>query len=150
MPMDISWDLFRSCYGMMTTASTNAHNRTASRIVMVVDDNDDFRLAVCERLEKMGMKILEAENGEAAALQLKKNHIDLMILDYKMPKMNGLELIEWLQNTQRHVPIIFVSGDINGFVREKVKEAGVFAILEKPCSLSALSLKIQEIFEEDG
>jgi DNA-binding NtrC family response regulator len=62
--------------------------------------------------------------------------------------MDGLELIDWLQQTQRHMPIIFVSGDLSVPVREKAEQAKVYAILEKPCSLSELSLIVEEVFKE--
>ena len=115
---------------------------------MVVDDDDDFRFLLCDRLKRMGMKCFEAENGEVAKLQLKKNHVDLVITDNHMPIMDGLALIDWLQHTQRHMPIIFVSGDLSGPVKVKAEEARVYAIFEKPCSLSEISSKVEEVFKE--
>jgi DNA-binding NtrC family response regulator len=147
MAIGFSLNIFPS-YNAVTKKKAIIQNQSAGRTVMVVDDDDDFRLILRDRLERMGIHCLEAENGEVARLQLKKNQVDLLITDNHMPKMDGLELIDWLQQTQRHMPIIFVSGDLSVPVREKAEQAKVYAILEKPCSLSELSLIVEEVFKE--
>jgi CheY-like chemotaxis protein len=117
----------------------------SGRRVMVVDDDEDFRFLVSERLESRGMICFEAENGEVAKELLKGQHVDLVITDNHMPVMNGLELIEWLQETQSYMPVILVSGDISFSVREKAQKAGVDVCVEKPCSLAQLSSKVEEV-----
>ena len=145
MEIDFALNLFSSAQ-TARTIGTKYQNRSGGRKVMVVDDDVDFRLVLRHRFEEMGIKCFEAENGEVAKSQLKKIHVDLVITDYRMPKMDGLELIEWLQQTQRYVPIIFVSGDLSLPIRKKAEQVGVYAILEKPCSLSELSSKVEEVF----
>jgi CheY-like chemotaxis protein len=125
---------------------TTPHQHTANRKAMVVDDDDDFRFLLCARLERLGIKCFEAENGEVARFRLRNNHVDLVITDNHMPKMNGLELIDWLQKTQRPVVIIFVSGDLSRTIRQRAENARVYAIFKKPCSLAEISLKVQEAF----
>jgi two-component system response regulator AtoC len=149
MAMANTLNIFRSYHNDVGTNKKDVPQpQSARRTVMVVDDDDDFRLILQDRLERMGMQCLEAENGEVARLQLKKNQVDLLITDNHMPKMDGLELIDWLQQTQRHMPIIFVSGDLSVPVREKAAQANVYAIMEKPCSLAELSSVVEEIFKE--
>lgn len=147
MGIGYSLNIFPS-YNVGTKKKDILQNQSAGRTVMVVDDDDDFRVILRDRLERMGVQCLEAENGEVARLELKKNQVDLLITDYHMPKMDGLELIDWLQQTQRDMPIIFVSGDLSVPVREKAEHAKVYAILEKPCSLSELSSIVKEVFKE--
>jgi CheY-like chemotaxis protein len=112
---------------------------------MIVDDDEDFRLLLRGRLVRLGLTCVEAENGEEAKVQFKTKHVDMVVTDFRMPKMDGLELIDWLQQNHRDVPIIFVSGDVSVPIRKKAEQAGVYAILEKPCSLSDLSLKLEEV-----
>ena len=145
--MDFLMNLFPTSYGALHRHGTTVDS-PANRIVMVVDDDDDFRLFLCDRLKRMGMKCFEAENGEVAQVLLKRNYVDLVITDNRMPKMDGLELIDWLQKTRRDVPIIFVSGDLSAQTRERAESARVYAIFEKPCSLSELSLKVEEVLKE--
>ncbi len=124
------------------------HSALAGRRILVVDDDEDFRFLLCDRLERNGVICIEAENGEVAKDQLEDHYVDLVITDNHMPIMNGLALIDWLQETQRYMPVILVSGDMSFSVREKAKEAGVYACIEKPCSLAGLSSKVEEVLTE--
>ncbi|GJL52016.1 MAG: hypothetical protein NPIRA01_32430 [Nitrospirales bacterium] len=112
--------------------------------VMVVDDDEDFRMLLCARLERKGMDCFEAENGEVAKWQLSTHHVDLVVTDNHMPKMDGLTLINWLQEHQKYIPIIFVSGDLSAGIIEQIEQARVYYIFEKPCSLAKLSQKVEE------
>ncbi|WP_447962712.1 response regulator [Nitrospira sp. Ecomares 2.1] len=135
-------------YDFVTIREPFPQKGSTGKTVMIVDDEEDFRLLLRDRLVRLGLTCVEAGNGEEAKVQLKKNHVDMVVTDFRMPKMDGLELIEWLQQNHRDLPIIFVSGDISVPIRQKAEQAGVYAILEKPCSLSDLSLKVVEVFNE--
>lgn len=132
-------------YDFGTTRKPIPQKRSTGKIVMIVDDDEDFRLLLRGRLVRLGLTCVEAENGEEAKVQFKTKHVDMVVTDFRMPKMDGLELIDWLQQNHRDVPIIFVSGDVSVPIRKKAEQAGVYAILEKPCSLSDLSLKVEEV-----
>ena len=129
----------------VTTRETISQKTSVGKTVMIVDDDKDFRLLLRDRLVRVGLTCIEAGNGEEAKAQLKKRDVDMVVTDFRMPKMDGLELIDWLQQTHRYVPIIFVSGDVSVAIRKKAEQAGVYAIVEKPCSLSDLSMKVKEV-----
>ncbi|WNM62191.1 response regulator [Candidatus Nitrospira neomarina] len=147
MTNELLLNIFNRDY-LVRKRETKSQNPSVGKIVMIVDDDKDFRFLLRDRLVRLGLTCVEAENGEVAKNQLNKKDVDLVITDYRMPKMNGLELIDWLQHTHRYVPIILVSGDLSVPIRNKAKHVGVYAIVEKPCSLSELSTKVQEIFNE--
>ena len=135
-------------YDFVATWEPLPQKGSSGKIVMIVDDDEDFRFLLRDRLVRLGLMCVEAGNGEEAKVHLKKQPVDLVVTDFRMPKMDGLELIEWLQQTHKYIPIIFVSGDISVPLRKKAEQAGVYAILEKPCSLSDLSLKVVEVFND--
>ncbi len=114
------------------------------KCVLVVDDNDDIRMLLCDWLQALGIANLQAKNGEEAKKQLHHVHVDLVVTDNVMPVMNGIDLIRWIRQNQKPVPIIFMSGHFNDAVKEAAKQADVFAIVEKSGSLHDLKLKIQE------
>ena len=102
--------------------------------VLVVDDDPDIRVALCDLLEKNGYACIEAEHGVGAVEKLLASPVDVLITDYQMPVMDGLQLIEWLEKASRqnHPPVILLTGDINERVQERAKRGGVLAILPKP------------------
>jgi CheY-like chemotaxis protein len=88
---------------------TPSENVATSRILLV----DDNRLGLIARkavLEDQGYRITTAAEGQEALERFGRDKFDLIITDYKMPKMNGLELIEKIRERPDAVPIILISG----------------------------------------
>ena len=86
---------------------------TGNGRVLVVDDEPFVRTIVRLILEKAGYEVLEAENGEMAieALNTGENRLvlDVVICDIRMPKINGVQAIEYFQREYPHVPIIVLT-----------------------------------------
>jgi CheY-like chemotaxis protein len=84
-----------------------------SPTVLVVEDEDALRAAICRLLQKEGYDVLEAQNG-ATALQLVKgtgaSRIGLVLTDLRMPVMDGRELAAALARVRPSLPIVFMSG----------------------------------------
>lgn len=108
--------------------------------VLVVDDDPDTRLVLCDLLEKHGYECQTAENGMNAVEELIAIPIDVVITDYQMPVMNGLELIEWVARASRkkYPPVILLTGDLHESVRERATKGGVYSILPKPFRIDDL------------
>jgi CheY-like chemotaxis protein len=87
----------------------NSGNVPASRILLV-DDNKLGLIARKAVLEELGYKITTAMEGQEAFERFSREDFDLVITDYKMPKMNGLELIAKIREGEVDVPIILISG----------------------------------------
>ena len=87
--------------------------RTGNGRVLVVDDEPYVRTIVRLLLEKAGYDVLEATNGEAAieALNAGENRLvmDVVICDIRMPKINGIQAIEYFQREYPHVPVIVLT-----------------------------------------
>src|SRR6266849_6996290 len=78
--------------------------------LLLVDDNQNGLLARKSLLEEQGFVITTAKNGEEAFDAFSKGKFDLLITDFRMPKMNGIELIRNIRPLQPHLPIILLSG----------------------------------------
>ena len=77
---------------------------------------DDNKLGLCARkcvLEELGHTIATAANGVDALELLANQKFDLVVTDYKMPRMDGLELIAGLRKTQPALPVILISGFVD-------------------------------------
>ncbi len=85
-------------------------NSSTSARILLVDDNTLGLVARKSVLEELGYSISTAAEGETALAQFVAGGFDLIITDYKMPKMNGLELITRIRERSRDVPIILISG----------------------------------------
>ena len=77
--------------------------------IMVVDDDKNTRLFLRAVLEAENYKVLTAENGEAALDLMHTNHIDLVVLDIMMPKMDGYEFTKALRESNNNLPILMIS-----------------------------------------
>jgi PAS domain S-box-containing protein len=82
-----------------------------SLVVLAVDDDELVLMNTSALLEDMGHQVLRAASGAEALLALRQNErIDLVITDYAMPNMNGLELAEAIKGRRPHLPIILATG----------------------------------------
>ena len=88
---------------------TSPHSSTSSRILLV----DDNKLGLAARksvLEEMGHSVTTASEGREALDRFTREKFDLVITDYRMPRMNGLELIQKIREADSGAPIILISG----------------------------------------
>ena len=77
--------------------------------IMVVDDDKNTRLFLKAVLEAENYTVLTAENGEDALALMDSNHVDLVVLDIMMPKMDGYEFTRALRESNNNLPILMVS-----------------------------------------
>lgn len=85
----------------------NQQNRT--RRVLIVDDDDDFRTSVAMVLEEEGWNVREARHGAEALDVLREWHPSVMMLDWRMPVMDGGETLKHLRQRARRPPVVLVT-----------------------------------------
>lgn len=78
--------------------------------LLVADDSTVERLALAHFLRRTGYEVIEAADGYSALAHLKNMQIDLLLLDLNMPQGDGFEVISYLQNHRRSLPVILLSG----------------------------------------
>jgi DNA-binding response OmpR family regulator len=124
---------------------TNNHSETR-RHILIVDDEPAVRRTVRGVLESSGFECEESENGASALEWLKGHHTDVIIVDYQMPIMNGLSLLERVQsNYNGHTPrVIMLSGLIEEKEKQEAVNLGAYAIIDKPCNFRELVVKVNE------
>jgi class 3 adenylate cyclase len=124
-------------------------NRPDSAI-LVVDDNDDNRYALCHRLEREGYRGYEtAENGRIALERLAARPFDLVLLDIQMPELDGYEVLARMKadDVLRHVPVIIISAlsELDSVVR--CIELGADDFLPKPFNSVLLRARVGACLE---
>jgi CheY-like chemotaxis protein len=107
--------------------------------VLIVDDHRDIlRLlhSTLDTLKKKEIRITEAPSGEEALLESGRHKIDLLITDYMLPGMSGVELMHKVRARHPEVKIIFITGMTEKKKREEMLNAGALAIFDKPIPLA--------------
>lgn len=114
---------------------------------LIVEDNDTMREGIVRVVEKMGHKAVETADAEQAEKQLSKTKFDLLISDYKLPGMTGIELLEKIKqiSPETEAMLITAYGSIELAVEAMKKGAADF--ITKPFSPEELTLKVNLILE---
>jgi len=115
---------------------------------LLVDDENDFRQILAKRLKRRGINVREADRGEKALRMLAEMTADIVVLDVKMPGMDGIECLKRIKRTHAQTEVIMLTGhaDIQGGV-EGIK-SGAFDYLSKPIELEHLIRKIKQAFHK--
>ncbi|MBV9863584.1 MAG: PAS domain-containing protein [Alphaproteobacteria bacterium] len=120
--------------------------------VMLVEDEDPVRIFGARALRNKGYKVLEAKSGEAA-LDLIRNgddHIDLLITDVVMPRMDGPGLIREVRESHPDMKVIFISGYTEDSFRQRLDTDNEIHFLPKPFSLKQLATKVKDVISGDA
>jgi FixJ family two-component response regulator len=113
-----------------------------SQVVAVVDDDAAVRHALKFALEFEGLKVRLHDSARALLDDPDLRRYGCLVIDYRMPDVDGLELVEALRYRGIRAPIIMITGRANNLMRDRANRAGIGMILEKPLSDGALSAAI--------
>lgn len=109
------------------------------RNVLLVDDQRDIlRLlrSTLETLKNKDIQIYEAQSGEEAMLESSRHKIDLLVTDYKLPGISGVELMHKVRARHAEVKVIFITGMTERKMREDMLNSGAFGIFDKPIPIA--------------
>jgi len=116
--------------------------------VLVVDDEEIVRYALTEKLKENGFSVSEAYDGRNAIEMFREEEFDAVLLDLRMPEMDGIETLNELKKHYEDVPVIIVTayGDIPTAV-EAIK-IGAYDFIEKPPQISKLIVTLKRAIEK--
>jgi len=120
---------------------------TPSR-VLLVDDEREFVQTLSERLEMRDVGSAVAFDGESALQMIKDDEPDVMILDLKMPGIDGIEVLRRVKATNPHVEVIILTGHGSDEDCRTCMALGAFAYLQKPVDIDALSETLKRANEK--
>jgi two-component system chemotaxis response regulator CheY len=124
---------------------------TGNGRILVIDDEPSVRTVVRMTLEKAGYDVLEAEDGEQAieAINTGENRlvVDAVICDIRMPKINGIEAIDYFQREYPHVPLVILTGYPETEMAVSFLRKGVADYLVKPVDAERLKDAVEKAME---
>jgi len=120
--------------------------------ILVVDDNQHMRKLVVAVLQAVGVRdLFEAPDGEHAWAHMRESNPDVIILDWQMTGMNGLEFVRLVRNSPRSpnvfVPVIMLTGHTHIDHVRQARDAGVNEFLAKPVSVKAILSRLISVIE---
>ena len=115
--------------------------------ILIVDDEKMIRIVLSKVLSKAGYEIFEAENGKEALEKYEQYKPDLVLLDFQLPGMNGLEVLEELKEDNESLIVIMLTayGNIKNAVH--AMKLGAYDYLAKPFDNEEIVLVIQKAFQ---
>ena len=120
-----------------------------SNVVLIAEDDNEIRDLVCTQLELDGFKVICVSSGDQAVSESRSLKPDVIVMDLKMPRMNGIEAIQILKKDKspRHIPIIV--GTVVEEREDIVKsfEAGAISYISKPYYMPELKARINSVLE---
>lgn len=123
-------------------------------LILVVDDESDVRKVCRLILERAGYDVIEAEDGNHAIEVVKAGEnplvVDVILTDIDMPKLNGIEAIQFFQREFPHKPIIVLTGKPNLEAATSLMRQGLVDYLVKPAENNALLAAVAKAMSQRG
>jgi DNA-binding NtrC family response regulator len=115
--------------------------------LLVVDDDQEFRELLLQRLERGGYAVQAAGSGEEALEAAQRRHFDVAVFDMHMPGLSGLELLERFKEKYGDCEVLMLTGQGSIDTAVQALKSGAFHYLQKPCSLADLEVQITKAAE---
>ena len=121
-------------------------NHRQNATVLVVDDEALIRWSLRERLKSDGYQVLEAETG-AAALERIQDGVDLVVLDYRLPDMDGLSVLREIKKHDPDILVIVLTACVSVETAVEAMKLGAFHFANKPFNLDEISATVMRALE---
>ena len=120
--------------------------------ILLVDDETEVLGTISEGLKATEnfAEIMVAPNGRAAIDILNSTPIDVLVTDLKMPEVNGLELLVYLNNHFPGIPAVVISSYSSPAVQSRTRSSGALRLLKKPIRLDELADVLRELSDPEG
>jgi two-component system, chemotaxis family, chemotaxis protein CheY len=116
--------------------------------ILIVDDSKAMRMIVSRVLRQAGYgnaEFVEGSNGAEGLLAARAGDVDLILSDWNMPEMNGIELLRRLRGQGDRTPFGFVTSEGSAQMRERAADAGALFLIAKPFTAEAFAEALEPV-----
>lgn len=119
------------------------------KTVLVVDDEEDLRESVSMALEGHGYEVLLASDGREGIAAAVEHSPSLVLVDYRMPELNGVEFLNSLRSTEglTATPVVIITVDPELELRKNASQLGIQGFLVKPFSMEELMQTVTNLLQ---
>ena len=106
--------------------------------VILVDDEEEYVSTLSERIQMRGFNSCVASDGEQALKMIRENTYNVMVLDLRMPGMDGMTVLKAVKKTHPGIQVVMITGHGSDLDKKAALDNGAFAYMEKPVELETL------------
>ena len=115
--------------------------------LLLVDDEERFRTTLAKRFVEKGVDVAQAGEARTALKMIRETPFDVIVLDIKMPEMDGIEALGEIKKVDRHVEVILLTGHAAVDSAIEGMRLGAFDYLLKPCEFELLLVKVEAAYK---
>ncbi|MEW6441978.1 MAG: SLC13 family permease [bacterium] len=119
-------------------AEVESRQEPAPPKLLLVDDEDTFRAAMKKQLSVRGYQVTDVDNGADAVKAVRRESPEVVILDQKMPKMDGLQALREIKKLRPEVQVIMLTGHGSDDAARNARKLDVFHYMHKPCGMDEM------------
>ena len=116
--------------------------------VLIIDDSEEFLTMFTDILTEFKHEVIQASGGAEGIKKLQEEKPDIIFLDYKMPKMNGLEVLAQIRKADKEVKVVILTGYAEMDVAVKAHYLGIFEFMKKPFSMEEIKNVIEKALKK--
>ena len=114
--------------------------------LLLVDDEEDFRTTLANRLKRRNLDVVDSGSGEEALEIIGQKSFDVAIVDIKMPGMDGIETLRRIKKIDPLLEIILLTGHASVEAGIEGMKSGAYDYIIKPCNVNDLMVKVDDAF----
>jgi len=124
----------------------------ANELILIVEDNEKNRKLVRDVLQFKGYRTIEAETGEVAVTLAKQHRPDLILMDYQLPGIDGIETFRQIRGeaSTAHIPIVAVTASAMPEDAKRMMDAGFDGFQTKPLNVKQFMQSVVDLFSARG
>ncbi|MDL1967761.1 MAG: response regulator [Deltaproteobacteria bacterium] len=115
--------------------------------MLLVDDEDDFRTTLANRLKLRKIDIMDAGSGNEAIELIRQKPFDVAVIDVKMPGIDGIETLKQIKQIKPAIEIIMLTGHASIESGMEAMKLGAYDYVMKPCDIDELLVKTGEAYQ---
>jgi DNA-binding response OmpR family regulator len=116
--------------------------------LLFVDDEEDFLVVMVKYMQRKKLNVVAAHSGQAGLDWFANNDVDIVVLDVKMPEMNGVEVLRRMRELKgENFSVIILSGHAHTDIAMEAMRAGANDFLLKPCAVDELLERIDLLYD---